>query len=56
MTTIPKREMKERLTYVQRSIPNVQFSFNNEIYMQNDDVAMSSPLGPVLANIFILID
>ena len=53
MTTIPKREMKERLYLC---TTNVQFSFNNEIYMQNDDVAMSSPLRPVLANIFILID
>ena len=35
------------------STVNVQFSFNNEMYMQVDGVAMGSPLGPVLANIFV---
>ena len=33
---------------------NVHFSFSNEIYMQNDGVAMGFPLGPVLANIFMV--
>ena len=51
MTTIPMREMKE-LLYL--STKNVHFSFNNEIYMQNDAVAMVSPLGTVLANIFMV--
>ena len=32
---------------------NVHLSFNNEMYMLNDNVAMDSPLGPVLANIFM---
>ena len=32
---------------------NVQFSFNNDMYMQVDGVAMGSPLGPILANIFV---
>ena len=31
---------------------NMQFSFNNEIYLQKDGVAMGSPLGPLLADIF----
>ena len=33
---------------------NVHFSFNNNIYIQIDGVAMGSPLGPVLANIFMV--
>ena len=33
---------------------NVHFSFNNDIYTQTDGVAMGSPLGPVLAGIFMV--
>ena len=33
---------------------NVHFTLNNEIYIQNDGVAMESPLGPILANVFIV--
>ena len=29
------------------------FSFNNTMYRQTDSIAMGSPLGPVLANIFV---
>ena len=50
-TTISKREMKELLYLFTK---NVHFSFSSEIYMQNDGVAMGFPLGPVLANIFII--
>ena len=29
------------------------FMFNNKFYKQNDGVAMGSPLGPALANVFM---
>ena len=32
---------------------NVEFSFDNTMYRQIDGVAMGSPLGPILANIFV---
>lgn len=32
---------------------NVQFSFNDKYYFEKDGVAMGSPLGPVLADIFM---
>ena len=33
---------------------NVHFTLNNGIYVQNDGVAMGSPLGPILANVFMV--
>ena len=33
---------------------NVHFTFTNEIYIQNDGVVMGSPLGPILAGIFMV--
>ena len=33
---------------------NVRFSFDNNIYIQNDGVAIGSPLGPILASIFMV--
>ena len=32
----------------------VHFAYSNEIYQQNDGMAMGSPLGPVLAGIFMV--
>ena len=32
---------------------SVEFSFNNTMYKQTDRVAMKSPFGPVLGNIFV---
>ena len=33
---------------------NVHFSFDNNIYIQSDGAAMGSPLGPILANVFMV--
>ena len=35
------------------AISGVEFSFNDIMYKQTDGVAMGSPLGPALANIFV---
>ena len=50
-TIFTKSEIKKLLTLCTK---NVHFSFNNEIYMQTDGVAMGLPLGPVIANIFMV--
>ena len=50
-TDIPKQEMKELLILCTKS---VHFAFNNQTYIQVDGVAIGSPLGPVLANIFMV--
>ena len=51
MTIFTNSEMKKLLTLY---IKNLHFSFNNEIYIQTDDAVMGSPLGPVIANIFMI--
>ena len=43
--------MKKLLTLCTK---NVHFSFNNEIYIQIDGVAMGSPLGLGIENIFMV--
>ena len=42
--------MKELLNLCTKSI---QFTFDDNIFVQNNGVAMSSPLGSVLVNIFV---
>ena len=48
-TILTKNEMKNLLIL---STWNVHFTLNNEIYIQNNGVAMGSPLGPIIAGIF----
>ena len=50
-TDMTKSEMKELLNLCTKS---VHFTFDGNIYVQNDGVAMGSPSGPVLANIFLV--
>ena len=50
-TNIKKNEMKQLLFLCTE---NVHFSYNGIIYQQCDRVAMGSPLGPVLAGIFMV--
>ena len=50
-TDIPKKEMRELLYLCTK---NAHFTLNNKTYLQVDGVAMDSPLGPVLANIFMV--
>ena len=50
-TSISREEMKELLLICTK---NVHFTFNGTIYTQNDGVAMGSPLGPVIAGIFMV--
>ena len=50
-TNIKKKEMKQLPLLCTK---NVHFSYNGIIYQQCDGVAMGSPLGPVLAGIFMV--
>ena len=49
-TSISKNDKRNLLLL---STKNVHFCFGGDIYQQNDSVAMDSPLGPVLAGIFM---
>ena len=50
-TNISKKEMKELLLLCTK---NTHFTFKNKIYQQCDGVPMESPLGPVIAGIFMV--
>ena len=49
-TNFPKTILKELLYLCAK---HLHFTFNEEIYIQIDGVAIRSPLGPLLANIFM---
>ena len=48
---MPKQQMRDLLLLCTK---NVRFSYNGHIYTQADGVAMGSPLGLVLAGIFMV--
>ena len=50
-TSLTKKEMKELLLLCTK---NVHFTFNGQIYIQVDGVAMGSPPAPLLADIFMI--
>ena len=49
-TNIPRNVMKELLLLCTK---HLHFTFNGDIYIQLDGVAMGSPLGSLLANVFM---
>ena len=51
ITNITPNELKELLLLCTKY---VHFSFNEQLYLQKDGIAMGSPLGPVIAGIFMI--
>ena len=50
-TNLTKKEFKDLLILCTK---NVHFSFNEQLYLQKDGIAMGSPLGPAIAGIFMV--
>ena len=50
LVDMPVHVFKELLIFATK---DVEFSFNDSMYRQIDGVAMGSPLGPLLANVFV---
>ena len=50
-TKISRKDMKNLLSLCTK---NVHFTFGNNIYQQRDGITMRSPLGTVLAEIFMV--
>ena len=50
-TKLEREELKKLLELCTKEM---HFQFNGKLYIQIDGVAMGSPLGPVLANIFMV--
>ena len=50
-TTLTKNKIKRFLILCTRMF---HFTFNKEVNIQNDKVAMGPPLGPILAGIFMV--
>ena len=46
-------EKSDFIKLMEFAVSDVEFSFNNIMFRQTDGIAMGSPLGPTLANIFV---
>ena len=52
-TEVPTLSEKSFVKLMEKVTKGVEFSFDGVMFKQTDGVAMGSPLGPVLANIFV---